>query len=98
MKIKKILTVESFDNDSTRQMLKTIYDAPLYKDYEISHYFFLSGEIVVDEVVIYDKLRVKIEKFEPNIVLFHTGNSFIKNIVTIQPPSHEGTREHKKQI
>ena len=80
MAIKRVLTVESVDESTTRKMLKTIYGSSEFKDYIIEHFFFLGEDKdTIDKKELFNNLNSKIKKFKPDAILIHAGGYFLKN-------------------
>lgn len=73
--IKRILTVESVDDRSTRKMLESIYGASEFKDYIIDHDFIAQAK---DSSELLELLDLKIRNFNPDCILLHTGMAFYR--------------------
>lgn len=80
MKIKRVLTIESVDDETTRKTLKMIYDSNEFRDYIIEHFFFLkNNKDTIGKTELFKNLDEIINKFEPQAILIHTGIYFFKN-------------------
>lgn len=80
MEIKRVLTIESVDDKTTRKTLKMIYDSKEFKDYIIEHFFFLKNDKdTIDKTELFNNLAEIIIRFEPQAILIHTGIYFFKN-------------------
>ena len=83
MPIKRVLTIESVNDDTTRNMLNTIYNSPKFKDFNIDHCFvFKSGAYSINEEMLHFILKTKIDETKPQLILFHIGNRVKRNIRT----------------
>jgi len=82
MHIKRVLTVESIKSFYTQNMLKTIYNSPQYKNYElIDHCYFLKGhQKRIKASLLFNIINNKIESINPDAILIHSGDSFNDNI------------------
>lgn len=81
MKIKRVLTIESIDEPTTRRMLKSIYSSETFKEYEIDHCFFLKPhQRSIDNEMLFTLINDKILEFKPDIILIHTGSFFFQNL------------------
>jgi len=81
MSIKTVLTVESVNSQSTRNMLNSIDKNRAFKEYEIHHcYCFRAGEFRIDENEIYSSINKCIKKYNPDLIVFHTGDRFKNNL------------------
>lgn len=75
--LKRILTIESNNEQSTRRMLRSIYSADEFDEFEIDHFFFLEeGEESIDKRTLRRRLDAKICLFQPQVILIHTGARF----------------------
>ena len=80
MTIKRVLTIESYDDRTIRDLLRTIYGSQEFKDYIIKHCFFLRDEQkFISSQQLYHCLKKNINKFEPEAILIHAGGSFFNN-------------------
>lgn len=83
--ISKILTIESYDEDATRQLMHTLYKSPEFKDYKIDHFYCQTPhEETFDKEALFQRLKKKINDFEPQIILIHTGVFFFCNQQTFE--------------
>ena len=81
MNIKTVLTVESVNDSVTRNLLRSIYKSSKFENYIIHHCFlFKSGEDTIDTNRIISVISKAINKKNTDIILFHTGHRFKKNL------------------
>lgn len=77
----KIMTIESINEPATKQLLKTIYEAPQFSKYEIKHSFFLEkDQKSIGSNELYELFLKNIKSFQPDVILIHTGVYFFYNI------------------
>lgn len=75
MKRQTILTVESYDNPSTRLMLKSLYENDAFRDFEVHHCFIEEASTAKK---LYSTLEKSVSECKPSAVLIHTGLEFYR--------------------
>lgn len=72
-----VLTVESYDNQSTRLMLKSLYNGEAFREFEI-HHCFIEEASTSEEL--YNTLEKAVNECRPSAILIHTGAEFYRCI------------------
>ena len=73
MRKKNVMTVESFDKPTSRQMLNNLYQNASFAEFNVSH-CFIGGVTNADEL--FERLLSHIKVYKISIMLIHTGLEF----------------------
>ena len=77
MACQTILTVETCDDPATHLMLNSLYHDDKFRGFEIQH-CFTEGASTSEEL--YEILEQAVEKYQPSVLLIHTGLEFHRRI------------------